>query len=180
VRFPLSPSFHPLPLTSPSFLCSDSITSEERSLAFWLAEHGDYQVYLGNARGVFDMGHSWLKRSDPRFWGASMLSLFLTLSTLVLPSVRMELIPPPSFPRLQHQGACPVRPSGARRPRSPRYRLRQGQYGATFTPPSSPSKLTRAPIVFSHRSLSSATRKETPPCSVLSVHLSLPHIFSQC
>lgn len=29
----------------------------------------DYQVYLGNNRGVFDMGHSWLKRSDPRFWG---------------------------------------------------------------------------------------------------------------
>lgn len=63
------------------------ITSEERSLAFWLAEHGcarplyvhpfdaddrsrNYQVYLGNNRGVFDMGHRTLKRSDPRFWGA--------------------------------------------------------------------------------------------------------------
>jgi hypothetical protein len=32
----------------------------------------DYQVYLGNNRGVFDMGHSWLKRSDPRFWGNSL------------------------------------------------------------------------------------------------------------
>ncbi|BGP47363.1 hypothetical protein JCM10450v2_003215 [Rhodotorula kratochvilovae] len=50
--------------------CGSFITSEERSLAFWLAEHGDYQVYLGNARGVFDMGHAWLSRSDPRFWGA--------------------------------------------------------------------------------------------------------------
>jgi hypothetical protein len=84
VRFPPSSSFHPLRLTSPSLLCSDSITSEERSLAFWLAEHGDYQVYLGNARGVFDMGHSWLKRSDPRFWGALMLSLFLSLSLSTL------------------------------------------------------------------------------------------------
>lgn len=49
--------------------CGSFITSEERSLAFWLAEHGDYQVYLGNNRGVFDMGHTRLKRSDPRFWG---------------------------------------------------------------------------------------------------------------
>lgn len=32
----------------------------------------DYQVYLGNNRGVFDMGHAWLKRSDPRFWGTSV------------------------------------------------------------------------------------------------------------
>ena len=35
-------------------------------------ERSDYQVYLGNNRGVFDMGHSWLKRSDPRFWGTSL------------------------------------------------------------------------------------------------------------
>lgn len=44
------------------------ITSEERSLAFWLAKQGGYQVYLGNGRGVFGMGHRNLKRSDPRFW----------------------------------------------------------------------------------------------------------------
>ncbi|CEQ42651.1 SPOSA6832_04487 [Sporobolomyces salmonicolor] len=77
--------------------CGSFITSEERSLAFWLAEHGlvsssfspsldtnvdlnhdpsEYQVYLGNNRGVFDMGHSWLKRSDPRFWGAFHALLF--------------------------------------------------------------------------------------------------------
>lgn len=42
------------------------VTSEERSLAFWLAEHGGYQVYLSNGRAVFDMGHTSLKRSDPR------------------------------------------------------------------------------------------------------------------
>lgn len=29
-----------------------------------------YQVYLTNARAVFDMGHRVLKRSDPRFWGS--------------------------------------------------------------------------------------------------------------
>lgn len=69
MRFIPSLFSHFYPALSNSFL-SFSITSEERSLAFWLAEHGDYQVYLGNARGVFDMGHAWLKRSDPRFWGA--------------------------------------------------------------------------------------------------------------
>lgn len=42
------------------------VTSEERSLAFWLAEKGGYQVYLSNGRAVFDMGHTSLKRSDPR------------------------------------------------------------------------------------------------------------------
>ncbi|BGO98691.1 Alpha/Beta hydrolase fold [Rhodotorula toruloides] len=57
--------------------CGSFITSEERSLAFWLAEHGDYQVYLGNARGVFEMGHSWLKRSDPRFWDYNIKELAL-------------------------------------------------------------------------------------------------------
>jgi hypothetical protein len=31
------------------FQCSGCfITSEERSLAFWLSEHGGYQVFLGN------------------------------------------------------------------------------------------------------------------------------------
>ncbi|GAA5896838.1 hypothetical protein JCM6882_005047 [Rhodosporidiobolus microsporus] len=57
--------------------CGSFITSEERSLAFWLAEHGDYQVYLGNNRGVFNMGHSWLKRSDPRFWDYNIKELAL-------------------------------------------------------------------------------------------------------
>lgn len=45
------------------------VTSEERSLAFWLARHGGYQVYLGNTRGIFDMGHRNFSRNDPRFWG---------------------------------------------------------------------------------------------------------------
>lgn len=44
------------------------ITSEERSLAFWLAREGGYQVYLGNNRGVFGMGHRTYSKSDPRFW----------------------------------------------------------------------------------------------------------------
>ena len=78
---------HGLFQTSGSF-----VTSEERSLAFWLADHGfvlfsnpsllpvlslkavenrGYQVYLTNNRAVFDMGHRTFKRSDPRFWGAS-------------------------------------------------------------------------------------------------------------
>jgi lysosomal acid lipase/cholesteryl ester hydrolase len=53
------------------------ITSEERSLAFWLSERG-YQVFLGNTRAVFNMGHKYLKRSDPRFWGKTTSSLCLT------------------------------------------------------------------------------------------------------
>jgi len=47
------------------------VTSEDRSLAFWLAKQGGYQVYLGNTRGVFDMGHRSFGRNDPRFWGMS-------------------------------------------------------------------------------------------------------------
>ncbi|WAR62874.1 hypothetical protein PtB15_15B462 [Puccinia triticina] len=53
------------------------ITSEERSLAFWLAEHGGYQVYLGNNRGIFNMGHRTLKRSDPKFWDYNIKELAL-------------------------------------------------------------------------------------------------------
>ena len=45
------------------------VTSEDRSLAFWLAKHGGYQVFLGNTRGIFDMGHRSFSRNDPRFWG---------------------------------------------------------------------------------------------------------------
>lgn len=51
------------------------VTSEERSLAFWLARHGGYQVFLGNNRGVFDMGHRSYKRSDPRFWDYNIREL---------------------------------------------------------------------------------------------------------
>ncbi|KAG8957210.1 hypothetical protein FRC03_010370 [Tulasnella sp. 419] len=43
------------------------ITSEERSLAFWLSAQG-YQVFMGNNRGVFDMGHREYDQTDPRFW----------------------------------------------------------------------------------------------------------------
>lgn len=51
------------------------ITSEERSLAFWLSTQGDYQVYLGNTRGVFNMGHQHLKKNDPKFWNYTMQDL---------------------------------------------------------------------------------------------------------
>lgn len=51
------------------------VTSEERSLAFWLARHGGYQVFLGNNRGVFDMGHRKFRRSDPRFWDYNIREL---------------------------------------------------------------------------------------------------------
>ncbi len=51
------------------------VTSEERSLAFWLARHGGYQVFLGNNRGVFDMGHRSYSRSDPRFWDYNIREL---------------------------------------------------------------------------------------------------------
>ncbi|CEH15442.1 lipid particle protein [Ceraceosorus bombacis] len=51
------------------------VTSEERSLAFWLARQGGYQVFLGNNRGVFDMGHKSFSRSDPRFWDYNIREL---------------------------------------------------------------------------------------------------------
>ena len=51
------------------------ITSEHRSMAFWLARHGGYQVYLGNNRGVFDGGHREYSRYDPRFWAYDVRDL---------------------------------------------------------------------------------------------------------
>ncbi|WFD33839.1 hypothetical protein MCUN1_000659 [Malassezia cuniculi] len=50
------------------------VTSEERSLAFWLASQG-YTVYLGNNRGIFDMGHREYSRWDPRFWDYTIQDL---------------------------------------------------------------------------------------------------------
>ncbi|KZV94259.1 alpha/beta-hydrolase [Exidia glandulosa HHB12029] len=52
------------------------ITSEERSMAFWLAEQG-YQVFLGNNRAVFDARHKSLPISDPRFWDWTIRELAL-------------------------------------------------------------------------------------------------------
>ena len=54
------------------------VTSEDRSLAFWLAKKAGYQVYLGNTRGVFDMGHRNFSRNDPRFWGMSTSDVVIT------------------------------------------------------------------------------------------------------
>ena len=62
------------------------VTSEERSLAFWLAEKGGYQVYLGNNRAVFDMGHTSLSRSDPR-WGWIALSCCSQYRRSFIPSL---------------------------------------------------------------------------------------------
>jgi pimeloyl-ACP methyl ester carboxylesterase len=59
---------YPILLLHGLFQCSGAfITSEERSIAFWLSEHG-YQVFLGNTRGIFGMGHTSFSRDDPRFW----------------------------------------------------------------------------------------------------------------
>lgn len=66
------------------------VTSEERSLAFWLARHGGYQVYLGNARGVFDMGHKRLSRSDPRFWDYNIRELAIYDLPALVDHVRRE------------------------------------------------------------------------------------------
>ncbi|WFC93531.1 hypothetical protein MBRA1_000151 [Malassezia brasiliensis] len=52
------------------------ITSEERSLAFWLAAQG-YQVYLGNNRAVYDMGHRRFSRYAPEFWDYNIRDLAL-------------------------------------------------------------------------------------------------------
>lgn len=66
------------------------VTSEERSLAFWLARHGGYQVFLGNNRGVFDMGHRTLKRSDPRFWDYNIRELAIYDLPALVDYVRKE------------------------------------------------------------------------------------------
>lgn len=52
------------------------ITSEERSLAFWLAAQG-YQVYLGNNRAAYDMGHRRFSRYAPEFWDYNIRDLAL-------------------------------------------------------------------------------------------------------
>ncbi|KAN0062337.1 hypothetical protein ACQY0O_005219 [Thecaphora frezii] len=66
------------------------VTSEERSLAFWLARKGGYQVFLGNNRGVFDMGHRKYKRSDPRFWDYNIRELALYDLPAMVDYVRKE------------------------------------------------------------------------------------------
>ncbi|EPQ25636.1 uncharacterized protein PFL1_06773 [Pseudozyma flocculosa PF-1] len=66
------------------------VTSEERSLAFWLARKGGYQVFLGNNRGVFDMGHRKFKRSDPRFWDYNIRELALYDLPAMVDFVRKE------------------------------------------------------------------------------------------
>ncbi|PKI85514.1 hypothetical protein MVES_000588 [Malassezia vespertilionis] len=52
------------------------VTSEERSLAFWLAAKG-YQVYMGNNRAAFDMGHRTHSRYSPAFWDYNIHDLAL-------------------------------------------------------------------------------------------------------
>ncbi|CDZ98439.1 Triglyceride lipase-cholesterol esterase [Phaffia rhodozyma] len=68
---------YPILLMHGLFQSSGSfITSEERSLAFWLAKQG-YQVFLGNTRGVFGMGHKTYSRGEARFWDWTIRELAL-------------------------------------------------------------------------------------------------------
>ncbi|KAH8924431.1 alpha/beta-hydrolase [Atractiella rhizophila] len=66
------------------------ITSEERSLAFWLASKGGYQVYLSNSRGVFGMGHESIRREDPRFWDYNIKELAIYDLPAVVEHVKKE------------------------------------------------------------------------------------------
>ncbi|WFD29187.1 hypothetical protein MSPP1_000192 [Malassezia sp. CBS 17886] len=52
------------------------ITSEDRSLAFWLAKRG-YQVYLGNNRAAYEMGHRTFSRYSAEFWDYNIRDLAL-------------------------------------------------------------------------------------------------------
>lgn len=52
------------------------ITSEDRSMAFWFAAQG-YQVYLGNNRAAYDMGHRLYSRYSPEFWDYNIRDLAL-------------------------------------------------------------------------------------------------------
>ncbi|KAE8223226.1 hypothetical protein CF319_g3721 [Tilletia indica] len=66
------------------------VTSEERSLAYWLARRGKYQVFLGNNRGVFDMGHRKYSRKDPRFWDWNIRDLAVHDLPALVDYVRRE------------------------------------------------------------------------------------------
>ncbi len=68
------------------------VTSEERSLAFWLARHGGYQVFLGNNRGVFDMGHRSYSRSDPRFWDYNIRELAIYDLPAMIDYIRKDTV----------------------------------------------------------------------------------------
>lgn len=91
------------------------VTSEDRSLAFWLAKQGGYQVYLGNTRGIFDMGHRSWGRNDPRFWGACEAPT----------SIALQL----NRHRLDDSRACDVRSAGHGRACLPGDGIRQSASG---------------------------------------------------
>lgn len=55
---------------------------EERSLAFWLVDHG-YDVWLTNIRSNYDAGHTHFGRDDPRFWAFGLKELALDLKDVV-------------------------------------------------------------------------------------------------
>lgn len=76
------------------------VTSEDRSLAFWLAKQKGYQVYLGNTRGVFNMGHRSYSRSDPRFWGGQVYSI----TNFRLDDTRLGNVRSPGASRSRVQG----------------------------------------------------------------------------
>lgn len=91
------------------------VTSEDRSLAFWLAKHGGYQVYLGNTRGIFDMGHRNFSRNDPRFWGELRPSTSLNCKAVATDTCRLD-----------HQRTGNVRSARIGRACLPRNGIRQG------------------------------------------------------
>lgn len=118
------------------------VTSEDRSLAFWLARQGGYQVYLGNTRGIFDMGHRNFSRNDPRFWGGC---------TVVGEKHWLMC-------RLDHPGASHVRPARFSGSRVQGNGVRQGE---PAPPALTLSKMMYWVAQLTRRSPSSATRKVT-------------------
>lgn len=84
----------------------------------YLPGHSRYQVFLGNNRGVFDMGHREYSRSDPRFWGEGC-SLLCFTSPLLRGLTEAVVL---DYFRLDHSRA-----RGIRSPRDDRSRL-QGHW----------------------------------------------------
>lgn len=72
-------------LKSVSLALSSMRTSGGCLLVRWLpffSSCSGYQVFLGNTRGVFGMGHKTYGRNEPRFWGRLFLSLLLPGASL--------------------------------------------------------------------------------------------------
>jgi len=99
-------------------------------------------VYLGNTRGIFDMGHRNFSRNDPRFWGGC---------TVVGEKHWLMC-------RLDHPGASHVRPARFSGSRVQGNGVRQGE---PAPPALTLSKMMYWVAQLTRRSPSSATRKVT-------------------